>query len=289
MTKKPYLKKIHVVITEEASVSFISAFLKRENLNFCIYDLDGFQKESGISPEIKNNDIERLQSGSFNVAIFQSSIPEIPTRLLIPDRFETLENWSKEYYLTHELGHYLSLENEHILSYYEYLESSKLEGELFVTPLEVEAEKYCFTHKRNLFKRNAHEVYGSYLQQLQEGIDKINKESIRNQNNFYQIYEIRLFRYAAVVEEVLSQAPNLYSEHKNNIESIKDLLGTRGALFLAINKTLDPFSEGLRNFYQGESENYVDNCKGVYKLVGVSLGKAQNFNRGEKLSKSEGW
>ena len=241
------MKKINV-ITQDKDKDFIKTFLEKEKINFEIFDEVEYSNSNKFSDEIKNNDLNFLKKGNFNAQIFQSVDENISTRLLIPNSSSDKKDWQKEYDLYHELGHYYSMEKDLICKYYSFLENNAvLKGELFNLPFEVEAEKYVFEKYKEFFEKNANEVYLKYLSQIGNQLCLINEETIKNHSNFYGIYEIRLFRYNCIIENICDNQCEFYKKHKNNINEIKNRLESKGKLFFEINKKLSDNEQIITN------------------------------------------
>ncbi len=261
------MKKINVIADKEMH-SFIEKFLEDRSVDFSVDTVESYSKRNDINDHIKENDLNLLKQGYFNAQVFQSSYQEVPTRLLVPKEFSSLKDWSKEYSMLHELGHFFSLKNNLIFDYYKYLEENNLRGELFNIPFEIEAEKYVFENNKKLFEKNANAVYFNYLRQIKDIIGKINSNSIRNYKDFYNIYEIRLFRYSSIIKFVCESEIELYKKHMENIKKIKKLLAMKGSFFVKINSGLDRIITSLSDdFYKGNFIQYINRCKEIYSIL----------------------
>jgi len=260
------MKKINV-ITQNNEKNFIKTFLEEEKIDFEIFNEVEYINSNKFSDEIKKNDRELLKAGNFEAQILQSVNDNIPTRLLIPNSFSDKENYQKVYDIYHELGHYYSIEKDLVCKYYSFLENNTvLKGELFKLPFEIEAEKYVFKKHKEFFEKNADEVYLIYLSQIDNKIDLINEEMIKNPSNFYGIYEIRLFRYNCIIENICDNQSEFYKKHKNNINKIKKRLESKGKLFSEINKEVDLLNNSIKeDFYKNNDfEKYSSECKLIY-------------------------
>jgi hypothetical protein len=270
---KNNMKKITVVIQNTYDKDFVGSFLKNEGLDFEIFDINQYDN-SDFPVFIVDRDLDLLKNNNnFDAQIFQSVDENIPTRLLVPNNFSEKEHWDKEYALSHELGHYFSMENDLIWRYYDFLEKAHLPQkeltQLIRIPFEVEAEKYVFEKKRELFDEHADAVYLDYQNQLRTQIHLIDENSIMNSDNFSAVYEIRLFRYNCIIENTYDRQSEHYAKHKKSIDAVKEVLATRGKLFSDINKKVDPLSNSLREcFYEsGDFLEYLNQCKEIYTTV----------------------
>lgn len=263
------MKKINVICKKENN-KFIREFLKSEKIDFKIFDLDKYKKSEKFEDNIKNNDLDKINKPEFNAEILQSIEEKAPTRLLIHNDFYHKEYWEKEYTLYHELGHYYSINEKFIFNYYKYLEENKLEGELYNIPLEIEAEKYVFNNYKELFDKNSEDTYLKYSEQIKDNLEKINNNSIKNSDNFKNIYEVRVFRYYCIIENIYNNktVPH-YKKCKENIKDIKNSLESKGKIFSKINKKIDFLNKSLQeDFYLNKDfKKYINNCDEIYKLI----------------------
>jgi len=266
------MRKIFVIAPEDNS-NFIKEFLSTKvgNSAFVILSPEDYEKQKEIKQEIKYNDINLLEKANFNAQLFQSANEDIPTRLLIPKKFNSFEIWNKEYTLLHELGHYFSMDKLLIAKYYSFLEEKKLNGQLYNIPLEIEAERYVFEKNKKLFKENANRTYLDYYKQFKKNIKIIKDDAVKKEENFEYVVEIRLFRYYAIINEILNKNTKTYKKHLNNIEEIKNILARKGNKLKTIVDNLDDFNQKINIFYLDEDfDSYIKFCKRNYEIFGIN-------------------
>ncbi len=265
---KKIMKKIFVIASKN-SFNFVRNVLSSKNIDFTIWDDEYYKKQKEMEKYIVDNDIALLKNENFNAQLFQSVEKDIQTRLLIPNNFDSLDEWNKKYTLMHELGHYFSMNKNSVEKYYDFLEKNKLIGQLYNIPLEVEAEKYVFMEDKKLFKNNANEIYYNYYQQLKDNIDGINQDNM-NERNFEQIFEIRLFRYDAIIESVLNRGTATYKRHKSSLKKIETILKKKGDYFKGVIDNMDNLNQALDDLNLNESfDSYCNICRENYRIFNI--------------------
>jgi len=221
------MKKLWVIVNKVSlDKSTISKHL--DDCSFEIIDIKKLESSTDIfSQAIILNDKKLVLNPTFEAKLMQSADEKIPSRLLIPDSFDNLEDWKKQYTMLHELGHYLSNQNEIILKYIGILEKKELYNEIYMLPLEIEAEKFVMKTNYDLYLQNFSEVYSNYFLQIKEAIDngELTKENIGE--NFYAIFEIRLFRFAGILCSTLKDDKH-YAEFSKMLLKIIAILNSLG-------------------------------------------------------------
>jgi len=254
------MKKKIFIVAPNPEFDFIIKMLLNQRVIFCSPKTsDDMINNEDIPNNIIANDLYVLKNGGFNAQVFQSVCGNIPTRLLIPDAFSELELWMKEYSILHEIGHYFSIDKKDIKNYYSFLEKNKLYGQLYNIPLEIEAEKYVYKNNKKLFKRNADQVYLNYYTDLKNNIHKI-------KNNFFeQVFEIRFYRYYAIIENVPNKKSKFYKKHKKKIKKIRDFLSNEKEAYKEIVEMIDNFDSNIYNFFNNNDfQLYINYCDSVY-------------------------
>lgn len=224
------MKKLWIILNEVSKEEIeIENLFNDDEIEYEYVDLESFTDNTDVfSDIIIRHDSNAIKNPNFEAKIMQSSYDDVPTRLIIPDSFSSLDGWKKQYYLIHELGHYFSMQNPKIFGYYNLLEQKKLNSEIYLLPLEIEAEKYVKQVDFELLLSNFKNTYGEYYNQIKESIDSNVLTSSNIRHNFYGIFEIRLFRFGGILHSTLKGQPQ-FDEFNEKLTKTIELLNKLGA------------------------------------------------------------
>ena len=137
-------------------------------------------------------------------------------------------------------------------------------SETHMIPLEIAAEKFVKKTNHDSFFTHCREVYSKYYEQIWESVETKNLSFKNIAESFAAVFEIRVFRFAAILFATLKGSEN-FEDLKEKLYDTVELLNSIGTYSKSLTAKLDKIIE-TSDLDSNEIDDYLKIANSVILL-----------------------